>query len=81
MNLLFEKLTRLTHSNQLSGVFKRYRAVKTLSKGFLDQHSMRGMGPIDSLVDVMEQINALDLCDTFEKNPISSLFVEDTATI
>ena len=81
MGLSFKKLTRLTRSNQLRGIFERCWLVETLSKGFPNQHSMRGMGPIDSLVDVMEQINALDLCDTFEKNPISSLFVEDTATI
>ena len=76
MNLSFEKLTRLRHSNQLSGVFKRYRAVKTLSKGFLDQHSMRGMGPIGSSMNVVEQTNALGLGDTLEKNPILPSFVE-----
>ena len=28
-------------------------------------------------MDVMEQTNALDLCDAFEKNPITTTFVED----
>ena len=78
MNLSFQKLTSFTHSNQLSGVFKRYRAVKTLSKGFLDQHSMRGMGPTDSSLDVMEQTNAFGLGDTLEKNPISPFPKEGT---
>ena len=36
------------------------------------------MGPTDSFMDVMEQTDALGLCDTFEKNPIMALFVEDT---
>ena len=71
MNLLFEKLTRLTRSNQLSSIFERCSLVETLSKGFPDQHSMRGMGPIYSSVDVVVQTNALGLGDTFEKNPIS----------
>ena len=39
---------------------------------------MRDMGPIDSSVDVVEQTNALGLCDAFEKNPIMALFIEDT---
>ena len=39
---------------------------------------MRGLGPIDSSVVVMEQTNALGLCDTFEKNPITAPFVDDT---
>jgi hypothetical protein len=29
-------------------------------------------------VDVTEQTIALGLCDAFEKNPITALFVEDT---
>ena len=29
-------------------------------------------------MDVMEQTNALGLCDAFEKNPIMALFVENT---
>ena len=78
MNLSFEKLTSFTLSNQLSGVFERCRALKTLSKGFPDQHSVRGMGPIDSSMDVVEQTNALGLSDTLEKNPISPSFVEGT---
>ena len=49
-----------------------------MSKGFLDQYSVRGMGPIDSTADVMEQTNALGLGDTLEKNPISPSFVEGT---
>ena len=76
MNLSFKKLTSFTHSNQLSCVFERCRSVKPLSKGFPDQHSVRGMGPIDSSVDVVEQTNALGLGDTLEKNPISSSLVE-----
>ena len=39
---------------------------------------MRGMGPIDSSVDVMEQTNALGLGDTFEKNPISPSLIKGT---
>jgi hypothetical protein len=39
---------------------------------------MRDMGPTNSSVDVIEQTNALNLCDAFEKNPITALFVEDT---
>ena len=39
---------------------------------------MRGMGPIDSSVDVMEQTNALGLGDTLEKNPILPSLVEST---
>jgi hypothetical protein len=39
---------------------------------------MRDMGPINSSMDVMEQTNALNLCDAFEKNPIMALFTEDT---
>ena len=35
------------------------------------------MGPTDSSMDVVEQTNALDLCDAFEKNPIAALFIED----
>ena len=73
-----KKLTRLTHSNQLSDVFERCWLVETLSKGFLNQHSMRGMGPIDSSMDAVEQTNALGLGDTLEKNPISPSFVEGT---
>ena len=70
MNLPFEKLTRLTRSNQLSGVYERCWPVETMPKGFPNQRSMRGMGPIDSSMDVVEQTNALGLGDTFEKNPI-----------
>ena len=76
MNLPFKKLTSFTCSNQLSGAFERCRLVKSLLKGFLDQCSMRGMGPKDSSMDVMEQNNALGLGDTLEKNPISSSLVE-----
>jgi hypothetical protein len=36
------------------------------------------MGPTDSFVDVVEQTNALGLCDAFEKSPITASFVEDT---
>ena len=36
------------------------------------------MGPIDSSMDVVEQTNALGLCDAFEKNPITASFVDDT---
>jgi hypothetical protein len=78
VNLLFEKLTRFTRSNQLSGVFKHCRTVKPLSKGFPNQRSMRGMGPTDSSMDAVEQTNALGLGDTLEKNPISPLLVEGT---
>ena len=78
MNLPFEKLTRLTCSNQLSGVFERCWLVETMLKGFPDQRSMRCIGPIDSFVDVVEQTNALGLGDTFEKNPITAPFIEDT---
>ena len=39
---------------------------------------MRDMGPTDSFVDVVEQTNALGLCDAFEKNPIMASFVDDT---
>ena len=39
---------------------------------------MRNIGPIDSSMDVVEQTNALGLCDAFEKNPIMDPFVEDT---
>ena len=78
MNLPFEKLTRLTCSNQLSGVFERCWLVETMLKGFPDQRSMRGMGPIDSSMDVVEQTNALGLGDTFEKNPISPFPKEGT---
>ena len=76
MNLPFEKLTRLTRSNQLSGIFERCWLVETLSKGFPDQHSVRGMGPTDSSVDVVEQTNALGLGETLEKNPISHSLIE-----
>ena len=38
---------------------------------------MRDMGPTDSSVDVVEQTNALGLCDAFEKNPITAPFIED----
>ena len=51
--------------------------VKSLSKGFTYQGPMRDMGPTDSSMDVVEQTNALDLCDAFEKNPIAALFIED----
>ena len=76
MNLPFQKLARLTHSTQLSGIFEHCWLVETLSKGFPNQCSMKGMGPIDSSVDVAEQTNALGLGDTLEKNPISSSLVE-----
>ena len=39
---------------------------------------MRDMGPIDSSMYVVEQTNALNLCDAFEKNPITASFVDDT---
>jgi hypothetical protein len=39
---------------------------------------MRDMGSIDFPVDVVEQTNALNLCDALEKNPIMASFVEDT---
>ena len=39
---------------------------------------MRGMGPIDSSMDAVEQTNALGLGDTLEKNPISPSLVEGT---
>jgi hypothetical protein len=39
---------------------------------------MRGVGPIDSSMDVMEQTNALRLGDTLEKNPISPSLIEGT---
>jgi hypothetical protein len=39
---------------------------------------MRGMGPIDSSVDVVEQTNALSLGDTLEKNLILPSFVDGT---
>ena len=78
MNLLFKKLTSFTCSNQLSGVFERCRPVKTLSKGFFDQRYVRGMGPTDSSMDVVEQTNALGLGDTLEKNPILPSLVEGT---
>ena len=66
MNLPFKKLTSFTCSNQLSGDFERCRPVKSLSKGFPDQRSMRGMGPTGSSMDVIEQTNALGLGDTLE---------------
>ena len=78
MNLPFKKLTSFTCLNQLSGVFERYKPVKTLSKGFSDWRSVRGMGPTDSSVDVVEQTNTLGLGDTLEKNPISPSLVEGT---
>ena len=78
MNLPFKKLTSFTCSNQLSGIFERYRLVKPLSKGFSYQILMRDMGPIDSSMDVVEQTNALGLCDAFENNPITTPFIEDT---
>jgi hypothetical protein len=71
VNLSFEKLTSFTCSNQLSGIFEHYRPVKTLSKGFPDQCFVRGMGPTNPSVDVMEQTNALSLNDTLEKNPLA----------
>ena len=37
---------------------------------------MRGVGPTDSSVDVVEQTNALSLGDTLAKNPISPSLVE-----
>jgi hypothetical protein len=49
-----------------------------LSKGFPDQHSVRGMGPTDSSVDVAKQTNALGLADTLEKNPILPSLIEGT---
>ena len=49
-----------------------------MSKGFPDQRSVRGMGPTNSSMDVVEQTNALGLGDTFEKNPISPLPEEGT---
>jgi hypothetical protein len=39
---------------------------------------MRGMGAIDSSMDVVEQTNALGLGDTLEKNPILPSFVDGT---
>ena len=36
------------------------------------------MGPTDSSMNVMEQTNALGLCEAFEKNPITAPFIEDT---
>ena len=78
MNLSFKKLTSFTCSNQHSGVFERCRPVKTLSKGFFDQRYVRGMGPTDSSMDVVEQTNALGLGDTLEKNPILPSLVEGT---
>ena len=78
MNLPFKKLTRLTCSNQLSGILEHCWPVETLSKGFPNQHSVRGMGPIDSSMDVLEQTNALGLGDTLDKNPISPSPVEGT---
>ena len=52
--------------------------VKSFSKGFTYQGSMRDMGPTDSSMDVVEQTNALGLCDALEKNPITAPFIEDT---
>ena len=57
---------------------KSYWPVKSLSKGFTYQGSMRNMGPTDFSMDVVKQTNALGLCDAFEKNPITASFVEDT---
>ena len=71
MNLSFEKMTSFTGCNQLSGVFECCRPVETLSKDFPNQHSVGGMGPTDSSLDVVEQTNAFGLGDTLEKNPIS----------
>jgi hypothetical protein len=81
VNLPFKKVTSFTCPNQLSGIFERCRPVKPLSKGFPDQRFVRGMGPIDSSVDVMEQTNALGLGDTLEKNPNSSLLIGGTKSI
>ena len=67
------KIEMFTSFDQFGGILKSCWPVKSLSKGFSYQGSMRDMGPIDSSVDVAEETNALRLCDAFETS-----FVQDT---
>jgi hypothetical protein len=63
VNLLGVELVCLAGLHQLDGILERCRPVKSVPKGFTDQHAGRCMVPALASMDFCEQITALLLGD------------------